>query len=103
MSMKVAKGCWTVTSPATFIPLYFLLIADANDLQRRLRFREEIGWRGLLTPLMVSRFGFTGGAILAALIWAAWHMPLILAGLALYRNTSILAEMRIASNVPKDA
>lgn len=31
-----------------------------------------------MTPRMVEQFGFTKGAILAGLIWAAWHMPLLL-------------------------
>jgi membrane protease YdiL (CAAX protease family) len=70
---------WTVTSPAAFIPLYFLLMATTQMISSVAHaLGEEIGWRGLLTPLMVSRFGFTGGAMLTGLIWAAWHMPLIL-------------------------
>ncbi|HEY2682660.1 MAG TPA: CPBP family glutamic-type intramembrane protease [Steroidobacteraceae bacterium] len=39
---------------------------------------EEIGWRGLLTPLMITRFGFTRGSLLVGIIWAAWHLPLLL-------------------------
>lgn len=39
---------------------------------------EEIGWRGLLTPSMLQRFGFAWGSVFVGLIWAAWHMPLLL-------------------------
>lgn len=38
---------------------------------------EEIGWRGFLTPLLHSRFGFTRGALLTGIIWAVWHFPVI--------------------------
>jgi membrane protease YdiL (CAAX protease family) len=39
---------------------------------------EEIGWRGLLTPLLVTRFGFTRGTLLVGIIWSAWHLPILL-------------------------
>jgi membrane protease YdiL (CAAX protease family) len=39
---------------------------------------EEIGWRGFLTPALVARFGFTGGALITGVIWATWHMPILL-------------------------
>jgi len=32
----------------------------------------------LLTPLMVQRLGFTQGSLAVGVIWAAWHMPLLL-------------------------
>jgi len=39
---------------------------------------EEIGWRGLLVPALAERMPFAAMAIVSGLIWAAWHMPLIL-------------------------
>jgi membrane protease YdiL (CAAX protease family) len=70
---------WTVTAPAAFVPLYFLLMGTTQMISSTAHaLGEEIGWRGLLTPLMVERFGFTGGSVLVGLIWAAWHMPLLL-------------------------
>lgn len=39
---------------------------------------EEVGWRGYLTPRLVKRFGFTGGSLLTGLIWATWHLPVLL-------------------------
>lgn len=39
---------------------------------------EEIGWRGFLTPALVARLGFTGGALVTGAIWAAWHLPILL-------------------------
>jgi len=38
---------------------------------------EEIGWRGLLVPALAERMPFTAMALVSGLIWAAWHMPLI--------------------------
>jgi membrane protease YdiL (CAAX protease family) len=39
---------------------------------------EEIGWRGYLVPALRERFGFAATAGLSGLVWAAWHMPLVL-------------------------
>jgi membrane protease YdiL (CAAX protease family) len=70
---------WTVTSPLAFITLYLLLIGTTQMISSLAHaLGEEIGWRGLLTPLMVERFGFTRGSLLVGVIWAAWHMPLLL-------------------------
>ena len=44
-------------------------------------FGQEIGWRGLALPRMQARFGPLGGAVLLALPWGAWMLPL----LAVYR------------------
>jgi len=39
---------------------------------------EEIGWRGLLVPALAERMSFGAMLIVSGLIWAAWHMPLVL-------------------------
>ncbi|HET9390947.1 MAG TPA: type II CAAX endopeptidase family protein [Steroidobacteraceae bacterium] len=70
---------WHMTSASAFVPTYFLFIATIWVVLSVTRaVGEEIGWRGLLTPQLVSRFGFTGGSLLTGVIWAAWHMPLLL-------------------------
>jgi membrane protease YdiL (CAAX protease family) len=38
---------------------------------------EEIGWRGFLVPVLASRFGLTGAALMSGVIWTCWHVPLI--------------------------
>ena len=69
---------WAVTSPIAFIPLYLLLIGTTQMISSLAHaLGEEIGWRGLLTPLMVQRLGFTKGSIAVGVIWAAWHLPLL--------------------------
>lgn len=40
---------------------------------------EELGWRGLLVPTLYERYGFTATSLLSGAIWAAWHVPLIVA------------------------
>jgi membrane protease YdiL (CAAX protease family) len=38
---------------------------------------EEIGWRGLLVPELAKITGFRNVALISGVIWAAWHVPLI--------------------------
>lgn len=39
---------------------------------------EEIGWRGYLVPALRAKYGVGATVTLSGLIWAAWHMPVIL-------------------------
>ncbi len=39
---------------------------------------EEIGWRGLLIPELAKLLPFSQAGLFSGLIWALWHMPLIL-------------------------
>jgi membrane protease YdiL (CAAX protease family) len=39
---------------------------------------EEIGWRGLLVPQLATLTSFTNTALISGIIWAAWHLPLLL-------------------------
>ncbi len=41
---------------------------------------EEIGWRGLLVPELARVTTFTWIAIISAVIWFLWHLPLMLVG-----------------------
>ncbi len=49
---------------------------------------EEIGWRGYLTPLLLERFGFLPASLLVGVIWASWHIPILV--FADYRSASPL-------------
>ncbi len=37
---------------------------------------EEIGWRGMLQPLLEKRFSFIVSALIEGCIWSVWHLPL---------------------------
>lgn len=39
---------------------------------------EEIGWRGLFVPELAKVTSFTKTALISGVVWAAWHMPVIL-------------------------
>ena len=51
-------------------------------------FGEEYGWRGYLLPRLLT-LGEIKGTLLVGLIWAGWHLPLLLAGLN-YPGQSLL-------------
>ena len=36
---------------------------------------EELGWMGVAYEPMTARWGRTGGTVLLALLWVAWHLP----------------------------
>jgi membrane protease YdiL (CAAX protease family) len=38
---------------------------------------EELGWRGLLTPQLLSLTNFARASLVTGLVWAVWHMPLV--------------------------
>jgi uncharacterized protein len=40
---------------------------------------EEFGWRGYLLPRIATHTGNAVAAILVGVVWAAWHLPLMLA------------------------
>lgn len=48
---------------------------------------EELGWRGFLYPVMERVYGRKKAVFLNGIIWACWHMPLIIAGLYQSKTT----------------
>jgi membrane protease YdiL (CAAX protease family) len=53
---------------------------------------EEIGWRGFLVPELARSMSFSAVALTTGIIWAAWHLPVILLGN--YHNNSQAALPR---------
>ncbi len=43
-------------------------------------FGEEVGWRGFLWPLLRGRMRFFAASAVIALIWLAYHIPMVLSG-----------------------
>src|SRR5690242_9284364 len=73
-------GVGPVSQPAG-VALYFLMVATIGVVQNcATTLGEEIGWRGFLVPELAKRFSFTATAVLSGLIWALWHMPIIIFG-----------------------
>ncbi len=63
-------------------------------------FGEEVGWRGYLVPRLVEA-GVPRPFLTSALIWCAWHVPLILwAGYATGPYPAVSALLFIGSIVP---
>jgi membrane protease YdiL (CAAX protease family) len=63
------------------IALYFLVVATTGVIENcATTLGEEIGWRGFLVPELARRFSFTATALLSGVIWAAWHVPIIVFG-----------------------
>lgn len=72
------KVGFTITDPGRFVPLYMALVGIAGIVGATGHgLGEEIGWRGFMAPLLYEKFGFTAGAAITGLIWASWHVPLI--------------------------
>ncbi len=37
---------------------------------------EEIGWQGILQPILQKRLPFLAAAIIGGIVWSIWHLPL---------------------------
>jgi uncharacterized protein len=69
----------TTSSPAVNVLTYVLVIGTLGMIPNSFAaLGEELGWRGFLVPELskVTSFGWVG--FLSGLIWASWHMPLII-------------------------
>lgn len=72
---------WTDAHPALVVIGYALLMASAGmAISLATALGEEIGWRGFLAPRVAKLAGFMPSVFIVAIIWGAWHMPLILLG-----------------------
>lgn len=40
-------------------------------------FEEEFGWRGFLLPRLSARIGNTWATLVVGVLWASWHLPLM--------------------------
>jgi CAAX protease family protein len=82
IGVSVAAGL-SEFNPGTDKPLWYvllLLLLVGTPVSSVLALGEEYGWRGYLLPKLLP-LGEVKASIILALIWAPWHLPLLLAGL----------------------
>ena len=56
--------------PVVLVPLVFLqalFLYGGN---------EELGWRGIMQPILEKRFSFPVSALITGSVWGVWHLPL---------------------------
>ncbi len=63
-----------------------ILVSAVNGL---VSVGEEVGWRGFLQKRLTDRIGLAKGVAFLGLIWAVWHIPIILMGYN-YPETPVL-------------
>lgn len=74
------SGVPDLNSPTTRgLAALALTVLIAPFLNLPIYLGEELGWRGFLTPRLVALIG-RPGVLLTGVIWAVWHLPLILLG-----------------------
>ena len=65
--------------PSGSLTLYIITMATGGVIQNlSMALGEEIGWRGFLVPALAEQTSFTRVCLISGIIWAAWHMPLLL-------------------------
>lgn len=65
--------------PAQLVVVYTLLLATVVFLKALPgAFGEELGWRGFLYPELQRKTSFTTASLIGGLVWALYHLPLIL-------------------------
>ena len=75
--LRDALGLGGLATPVVillWVPLW--LVGSVRVLASSLG--EGIGWSGFLAPRLATRFGFTRAALILAVIWASWHVPILL-------------------------
>lgn len=70
---------WTGLPRGLVLVAYVVLAGTVGMVQSTASaLGEEIGWRGYLVPELAKTTSFTRTALISGLVWAAWHVPLLL-------------------------
>jgi membrane protease YdiL (CAAX protease family) len=66
-------------SRGQLVAVYMLFLATIVFLKALPgTFGEELAWRGFLFPELHRKTSFTSASLIGGLVWALWHLPLIL-------------------------
>ena len=68
-------GTLETPSPITTIQIVWIFVFLLNFIPC---FGEEFGWRGYMLPRLARRFTPRKAVLLHAIIWWAWHLPIII-------------------------
>jgi membrane protease YdiL (CAAX protease family) len=68
-----------VPRPALLLLLVVQVVVGSFTVNAVVALGEELGWRGYLLPALLP-LGRVPAVLLTGLIWAGWHLPLILLG-----------------------
>jgi membrane protease YdiL (CAAX protease family) len=70
VSWSAARPAWLAT-PLLQLLVFFVILTLTDGLG------EETAWRGYALPHLLRRFRALAASLVLAVIWAAWHLPLI--------------------------
>lgn len=57
---------------------------------------EELGWRGIMQPLLEKRYNFEIATIMTGVVWGVWHIPLWFVDGASQQNMDFLIFLILA-------
>lgn len=60
---------------------------------------EELGWRGFMQPRLQRRFHAFTASVVIGIVWAIWHVPLMIAGTGNFAGFQEYILMTIAMSV----
>ncbi len=84
------RGPSASSTPVDFLLLLFINGGIGTVVGLSVALGEELGWRGYLL-LRMRDAGIPRPVLLGGLLWAAWHVPLILSGQYVVGANSVLA------------
>jgi membrane protease YdiL (CAAX protease family) len=83
-SVSISGGPWLLGKGSQTWPVFAANViatgAAYSGINGLAAVGEEFGWRAFLQGQLIARLGIGGGIFLLGLLWAFWHLPLLLAG-----------------------
>lgn len=67
-------------SPLALVALILFAVTTAPFVNMIPAFGEELGWRGMLLPVLCERMSERAAMLVSGVIWGLWHAPVIAMG-----------------------